>query len=210
MSPFKIFLKIQYVVSMGLSNVYLTGVFLCLCLCFLHSAMYTYVCVDWLFLGCHPGFLCFCCPCWTSIRWWSKDIFSDPPVITSSSTRDYTVTLPDGSTETRTYQWRQSISFQGCQHDEAMRNIEPTQMLNVDQIFVLFDENNEIIRFAMSNKIGDVNGEVTEIILVWYFLFWFDCTSFLDSNVSDPEQDTILHYHCNKMLTYSIKGLMSL
>ncbi|KAM9847427.1 nidogen-1 [Aulostomus maculatus] len=79
-------------------------------------------------------------------------------LITSSSTRDYVVNLPDGSSETRTYQWRQTISFQGCQHDESLRDMKPTQMLNVDQVFVMFDANNELIRFAMSNKIGDING----------------------------------------------------
>ncbi|CAJ1067679.1 nidogen-1 [Xyrichtys novacula] len=79
-------------------------------------------------------------------------------LITSSSTRDYVVSLPDGSTETRTYQWRQTITFQSCQHNEAMRDIKPTQMLRVDQVFVMYDANNELIRFAMSNKIGDVNG----------------------------------------------------
>ncbi|XP_053292926.1 nidogen-1 [Pleuronectes platessa] len=79
-------------------------------------------------------------------------------LITSSSTRDYKVSLPDGSTETRTYQWRQTITFQSCQHDESARDMKPTQMLSVDQVFVMYDANNELIRFAMSNKIGDVNG----------------------------------------------------
>ncbi|XP_008305030.1 nidogen-1 [Stegastes partitus] len=79
-------------------------------------------------------------------------------LITSSSTRDYTVSLPDGSTETRTYQWRQTITFQSCQHGEVMKDIKPTQMLSVDQVFAMYDANNELIRFAMSNKIGDVNG----------------------------------------------------
>lgn len=81
------------------------------------------------------------------------------PVITSSSTRDYTVNLPDGSTESRTYQWRQTITFQSCQHSDALRDMRATQMLNVDQVFVLYDTN-DIIRFAMTNKVGDVNGEV--------------------------------------------------
>ncbi|XP_076600052.1 nidogen-1 [Chaetodon auriga] len=79
-------------------------------------------------------------------------------LITSSSTRDYVVSLPDGSTDTRTYQWRQTITFQSCQHGEALRDVKPTQMLSVDQVFVMYDANNELIRFAMSNKIGDVNG----------------------------------------------------
>lgn len=91
------------------------------------------------------------------------------PVITSSSTRDYVVSFPDGSTETRTYQWRQTITFQSCQHGDSLRDIKPTQMLSVDQVFVMYDANNELIRFAMSNKIGDVNGEVMEILFIFLF-----------------------------------------
>ncbi|XP_029306242.1 nidogen-1 isoform X2 [Cottoperca gobio] len=79
-------------------------------------------------------------------------------LITSSSTRDYVVSLPDGSTDTRTYQWRQTITFQSCQYGESLSDMKPTQMLSVDQVFVLYDANNELIRFAMSNKIGDING----------------------------------------------------
>ncbi|XP_069001154.1 nidogen-1 [Embiotoca jacksoni] len=79
-------------------------------------------------------------------------------LITSSSTRDYVVSLPDGSTDTRQYQWRQTITFQSCQHGEALSDMKPTQMLSVDQVFVMYDANNELIRFAMSNKIGDING----------------------------------------------------
>ncbi|KAL0983660.1 hypothetical protein UPYG_G00130910 [Umbra pygmaea] len=79
-------------------------------------------------------------------------------LITSSSTRDYTVSLPDGSLVTRMFQWRQSVTFQSCPHDDASRAVLPTQMLNVDQVFVMYDSDNELIRYAMSNKIGDVNG----------------------------------------------------
>ncbi|KAJ7987342.1 hypothetical protein DPEC_G00325490 [Dallia pectoralis] len=79
-------------------------------------------------------------------------------LITSSSTRDYTVSLADGSTITKSYQWRQSITFQSCPHDETSRPPLPSQMLSVDQVFVLYDSNNQLIRYAMSNKIGDVNG----------------------------------------------------
>ncbi|KAM7385835.1 hypothetical protein PAMP_001890 [Pampus punctatissimus] len=79
-------------------------------------------------------------------------------LITSSSSRDYVVSLPNGDTETRTYQWRQTITFQSCQLGELWRELKPTQMLSVDQIFVMYDAGNELIRFAMSNKIGNVNG----------------------------------------------------
>lgn len=82
-------------------------------------------------------------------------------MITSSSTRYYNVNMPDGSTEPRSYQCRETITFQSCQHDESLRDLT-TQMLKVDQVFVLYDTNNNLLRYAMSNKIGDVNGENEE------------------------------------------------
>lgn len=81
------------------------------------------------------------------------------PVITSSSSRDYVVNSPDGSTQTRTYQWRQTITFQSCQHGDSWRDVKPTQLLSVDNVLALYDSN-EVMRFTMTNKIGDVNGEV--------------------------------------------------
>uniref|UniRef100_A0A3Q0RB25 Nidogen 1 n=1 Tax=Amphilophus citrinellus TaxID=61819 RepID=A0A3Q0RB25_AMPCI len=79
-------------------------------------------------------------------------------LITSSSTRDYVVSFPDGSTETRTFQWRQTISFNGCQHGETLRDMKATQMLSVDQIFVTYNPDQQLIRFALTSKIGDING----------------------------------------------------
>lgn len=104
-------------------------------------------------------------------------------MITSSSTRDYKLTLPDGSTQTRTYQWRQTISFQSCPHGDDLRDMRATQMLNVDQVFVMYDAN-DIIRFAMTNKVGDVNGEVTGVIFR-LFLFW-------SARASSPLRNNIL------------------
>uniref|UniRef100_A0A8C9XC92 Nidogen 1 n=1 Tax=Sander lucioperca TaxID=283035 RepID=A0A8C9XC92_SANLU len=83
-------------------------------------------------------------------------------LITSSSTREYVVSSPDGNTDTRTFQWRQTITFQSCQHGESFRDMKPTQMLSVDQVFVMYDAGNNLIRFAMSNKIGDINGQPEE------------------------------------------------
>lgn len=80
-------------------------------------------------------------------------------MITSSSNRDYTVTTPEGNVESRTYQWRQTVTFQSCKHDEATSTAPSTQQLSVDQIFVMFDADNHLIRYAMSNKIGSVHSE---------------------------------------------------
>lgn len=83
-------------------------------------------------------------------------------MITSSSNRDYTITSPEGIVESRSYQWRQTITFESCSHEEATRGSPTTQQLSVDQIFVMFDADNDLIRFAMSNKIGSVHGESTQ------------------------------------------------
>ncbi|KAM3864903.1 nidogen-1-like [Diretmus argenteus] len=83
-------------------------------------------------------------------------------LITSFSNRDYTVSLPDGSIQTRSYQWRQTITFQTCPHDEATRAAPATQQLSVDQIFVMYDVGNQLIRYAMSNKIGSIHSSPPE------------------------------------------------
>ncbi|XP_041108807.1 nidogen-1 [Polyodon spathula] len=84
-------------------------------------------------------------------------------VITSSSTREYTVTFPDGRTLASSYQWRDTITFQDCHHDEGTRSFPTTQQLTVDNIFVLYDSNAQLMRYATSNKIGSINdGETGE------------------------------------------------
>uniref|UniRef100_A0A8C1N0X7 Nidogen 1a n=1 Tax=Cyprinus carpio TaxID=7962 RepID=A0A8C1N0X7_CYPCA len=80
-------------------------------------------------------------------------------LITASSTRKYVISLQDGSTQSRSYQFRETITFQGCQHDEAVRAVPPTQVLSVDQVFVKYYIDEQLMRYAMRNKIGDGNGE---------------------------------------------------
>nr|XP_055040010.1 nidogen-1-like isoform X2 [Misgurnus anguillicaudatus] len=80
--------------------------------------------------------------------------------ITSSSRRDYTVNMPDGSVQMRSYMWKQSITFKSCPH-EAL-SVPPSQQLSVDQIFVMYDAGNQLIRYAMSNKIGSVHSGTPE------------------------------------------------
>uniref|UniRef100_A0A2K6EN81 Nidogen 1 n=1 Tax=Propithecus coquereli TaxID=379532 RepID=A0A2K6EN81_PROCO len=81
-------------------------------------------------------------------------------VITSSSTREYTVTEPgrDGAapSHTYTYQWRQTITFQECVHDDSRPALPSTQQLSVDSVFVLYNQEERILRYALSNSIGPV------------------------------------------------------
>ncbi|CAM4728078.1 unnamed protein product [Leuciscus chuanchicus] len=83
-------------------------------------------------------------------------------LISSSSTREYAINHRDGSTQSRSYSVRETITFQGCQHDEPARATPSTQMLSVDQVFVMYDVDEQLLRYAMSNKIGDINGGQTE------------------------------------------------
>uniref|UniRef100_A0AAY4EML9 Nidogen 1b n=1 Tax=Denticeps clupeoides TaxID=299321 RepID=A0AAY4EML9_9TELE len=83
-------------------------------------------------------------------------------VITSSSNRDYTITLPDSTVQTRSYHWKQTITYQSCEFSEAAWSPHSTQQLNVDQIFVMYDAGNQLIRYAMSNKIGSIHNIVPE------------------------------------------------
>ncbi|KAM8818481.1 nidogen-1 isoform 2-T2 [Rhynchonycteris naso] len=81
-------------------------------------------------------------------------------VITSSSTRQYTVTEPeqDGAAPSNihTYQWRQTITFQDCVHDDSRLAVPSTQQLSVDSVFVLYNQEERILRYALSNSIGPV------------------------------------------------------
>ncbi|XP_062831368.1 nidogen-1 [Anolis carolinensis] len=87
---------------------------------------------------------------------------SSSSVITSSSTREYTVTEPErgGTSPTYTvpYQWRQTISFDECIYDDSHHPVSATQQLSVDSIFVLYNTDEQILRYAMSNSIGPIDG----------------------------------------------------
>uniref|UniRef100_A0A8B9TUN5 Nidogen 1 n=1 Tax=Anas platyrhynchos TaxID=8839 RepID=A0A8B9TUN5_ANAPL len=88
-------------------------------------------------------------------------------VITSSSTREYTVTEPErdgvASTYTGAYQWRQTISFDECIHDESLHATSATQQLSVDSVFVLYNRDEQILRYAMSNSIGPISDGSADI-----------------------------------------------
>ncbi|RXN23057.1 nidogen-1-like protein [Labeo rohita] len=70
--------------------------------------------------------------------------------------------MPDGSVRTYSYLWTQNIKFQSCSHEEVMSAVPASQQLSVDQIFVMYDASNQLIRFAMSNKIGSIHSGIPE------------------------------------------------
>ncbi|XP_067895206.1 uncharacterized protein nid2a isoform X2 [Heterodontus francisci] len=72
--------------------------------------------------------------------------------MTSTAYREYTVESRNGETQTLQYQLRQNITYYDCEH--APRTIPATQQLNADRIFVLYDQNEQVVRYAMINQIG--------------------------------------------------------
>uniref|UniRef100_A0AAA9SGV1 Nidogen 1 n=3 Tax=Bos TaxID=9903 RepID=A0AAA9SGV1_BOVIN len=81
-------------------------------------------------------------------------------VITSFSTREYTVTEPErhgtAPSHAHTYRWRQTITFRECLHDDSRPALPSTQQLSVDSVFVLYNQEERILRYALSNSIGPV------------------------------------------------------
>lgn len=94
-------------------------------------------------------------------------------MITSSSSREYTVTEPErdgvAATYTGAYQWRQTISFDECIHDDSQHSAPATQQLSVDSVFVLYNRDEQILRYAMSNSIGPISGMYQLQILLFLF-----------------------------------------
>ncbi|XP_053315113.1 nidogen-1 isoform X2 [Spea bombifrons] len=78
-------------------------------------------------------------------------------IITSVSTREYTIEVPGGDSETFTYQWKQTISFQECSHNPNAPVLPAIQQLSVDRVFVLYNKNEQILRYASSNSIGSIS-----------------------------------------------------
>ncbi|KAK3595925.1 hypothetical protein CHS0354_032433 [Potamilus streckersoni] len=55
------------------------------------------------------------------------------------------------------YTWDQTIHYTECRHDPG-RNVTDTMRLSVSRNFVVYDDNDRVVRFAMSNKIGVLTG----------------------------------------------------
>lgn len=75
-----------------------------------------------------------------------------PGVIKSFSTRTYRM-----NEVAYKYTWDQTITFNECQHDPS-RLISDSMRLGVTRNFVVYDDQNDVVRYAMSNKIGIMTG----------------------------------------------------
>lgn len=78
-------------------------------------------------------------------------------VVTSSSSRSFSLT--SGSiNQTWSYHIEQNITYRVCRHAPRHLTIPATQQLTVDRAFALYNEDEGVLRFAVTNQIGPVEG----------------------------------------------------
>ncbi|XP_040825948.1 nidogen-2 [Ochotona curzoniae] len=78
--------------------------------------------------------------------------------ITSTSSRDYFLTF-GAVNQTGSYRIQQNITYQGCRHAPSHRTIPATQQLTVDRVFAMYSDEEGVLRFAVANQIGPVEGD---------------------------------------------------
>lgn len=77
--------------------------------------------------------------------------------VTSSSSRSFSLT--SGSiNQTWSYHIDQNITYEACRHAPRHLAIPATQQLTVDRAFALYSEDEGVLRFAVTNQIGPVEG----------------------------------------------------
>ncbi|XP_074069451.1 nidogen-2 [Macrotis lagotis] len=79
--------------------------------------------------------------------------------VTSTTSREYYLSFGEIN-QTFTYHLQQNITYQNCKHTPNPRIIPRTQQLNMDRIFALYNEEEKVLRYAMTNQIGPMEGDI--------------------------------------------------
>ncbi|KAM4690530.1 nidogen-2 [Rhinophrynus dorsalis] len=77
-------------------------------------------------------------------------------VVTSTSYREYTVTSQSNEVQKLSYRLRQNITYHDCVHSKRL--LPGAQRLNVERAFALYNKDEKVIRYAITNHIGSVQG----------------------------------------------------
>ncbi|XP_059038074.1 nidogen-2 isoform X3 [Mustela lutreola] len=89
--------------------------------------------------------------------------YSDSAV-TSTSSRDYSLTS-GAINQTWSYRIYQNITYEACRHAPRHLAVPATQQLNVDRVFTLYTDEERVLRFAVTNQIGPVEGDADPILV---------------------------------------------
>ncbi|KAL8168682.1 UNVERIFIED_CONTAM: Nidogen-2, partial [Gekko kuhli] len=76
-------------------------------------------------------------------------------VVTSTAYREYSLTSRSLN-QTFSYRLLQNITYQNCPHGRHHRGVPATQQLTVDRIFALYNEEERVLRYAVTNQIGSL------------------------------------------------------
>lgn len=85
--------------------------------------------------------------------------------VTSTSSRDYSLTF-GAVNQMLSYHIDQNITYQACRHGPTPLGIPITQQLSVDRVFALYDDEERVLRFAVANQIGPVEGTVSFFVVL--------------------------------------------
>ncbi|KAM8921253.1 nidogen-2 [Pelodytes ibericus] len=76
-------------------------------------------------------------------------------VVTSAAVREYTVTSESNEVQRFSYRLRQNVTYHDCVH--AHRSPPTAQKLSVERVFALYNKDEKVVRYAITNHIGSVH-----------------------------------------------------
>uniref|UniRef100_A0A8C7RYN4 Nidogen 2 n=1 Tax=Oncorhynchus mykiss TaxID=8022 RepID=A0A8C7RYN4_ONCMY len=80
-----------------------------------------------------------------------------PSVVRSTSVREFTVVSAERGSETFTFQLHQNITYHDCRY--GPRAGPETLQLTTERVFVMYVKDENILRYAITNKISPVGGQ---------------------------------------------------
>ncbi|XP_047211324.1 nidogen-2 isoform X2 [Girardinichthys multiradiatus] len=78
-----------------------------------------------------------------------------PSVATSSSVREFSVVTAERGIESFTFHLKQNITYRDCRHDNRPPTSE-TLRINMERVLVMYVKEEQILRYAITNKISPV------------------------------------------------------
>uniref|UniRef100_A0A8C7YSU2 Nidogen 2a (osteonidogen) n=1 Tax=Oryzias sinensis TaxID=183150 RepID=A0A8C7YSU2_9TELE len=81
-----------------------------------------------------------------------------PSVVTSTSAREFKVVSASRGAESYSLNLKQNITYRECRHDNRASNPETLQ-ITMERVFVMYDKDERILRYAVTNKIGPVGAD---------------------------------------------------
>ncbi|XP_018084587.1 nidogen 2 L homeolog isoform X1 [Xenopus laevis] len=81
-------------------------------------------------------------------------------VVTSTAYREYTVLSESNEEQKLSYRLRQNVTYQECSHSQ--KQSVSAQKLYVDRVFALYNKEEKVLRYAITNYIGSVHDSTGE------------------------------------------------